>query len=156
MIVLVMGVSGAGKTAVGERLAQRLGVRFIDADDHHPEENVAKMAAGIPLDDADRRPWLEKLNALLKREQDAVLACSALKQAYRALLARNVPDFRTVFLKGSAEVIGARLAAREHRYMPPSLLASQFAALEPPDDAIEVDVANDVETCVAKIAKALG
>jgi gluconokinase len=155
MIVLVMGVSGAGKSAIGERLAQRLGFRFIDADDHHPAENVAKMAAGIPLDDADRRPWLLKLNSLLKHEKNAVLACSALKRAYRNVLCENVPDFRVVYLKGDAELIGARLAARKHRYMPASLLASQFSTLEPPADAIEIDVAGDVDGCVAKIEKAL-
>jgi gluconokinase len=156
MIVLVMGVSGAGKTALGERLAQRLGFRFIDADDHHPAKNVAKMAAGIPLDDADREPWLERLNFLLAREQNAVLACSALKARYRAMLAHGLGDFRIVFLKGGKDLIAHRLAERKHRYMPASLLDSQFAALEPPVAAIEVDVADDVERCVAKIVAALG
>jgi gluconokinase len=154
MIVLVMGVSGAGKTAIGERLAARLGFRFIDADDHHPAQNVAKMAAGIPLDDADRRPWLEKLNGLLKNEANAVIACSALKQRYRDLLLGAL-DARTVFLKGEASLIRKRLEARKHRYMPASLLDSQFAALEPPIGAIEIDVAEDVDRCVAKIAEAL-
>ena len=155
MIVLVMGVSGAGKTAIGERLAQRLGFRFIDADDHHPAANVAKMAAGIPLDDADRQPWLEKLNALLRDERSAVLACSALKEKYRNILAEGVRDFRVVHLKGTYEVIHARLAARRHRYMPASLLDSQFAALEAPAGAIEVDVRGSVEDCVERIAGAL-
>jgi gluconokinase len=118
MIVLVMGVSGAGKTAIGERLAQRLGFRFIDADDHHPAENVAKMAAGIPLDDADRAPWLEKLNALLRNEQNAVLACSALKQRYRAALARGMDDFRTVFLNPDPMLLRARLEAAEQPVRP--------------------------------------
>jgi gluconokinase len=156
MIVLVMGVSGAGKTAIGVRLAQRLGFRFIDADDHHPAGNVAKMAAGIPLDDADRRPWLEKLNALLKEEKDAVLACSALKQSYRDVLSGGVDDFRTIFLNPDPTLIRARLEARKHRYMPASLLASQLSTLEPPRASIEIDVTGDVEACVAKIAKALG
>lgn len=155
MIVLVMGVSGAGKTAIGERLAQRLGFPFIDADDHHPAQNVAKMAAGIPLDDADRQPWLEKLNAMLRVERDAVLACSALKARYREALARGVEDFHTVFLNPDPTLVRARLEARKHRYMPASLLASQLATLEPPVGAIEVDVTGDMEACVEKIRKAL-
>ncbi len=154
MIVLVMGVSGAGKTAIGERLAQRLGLRFIDADDHHPAANVAKMASGIALDDADRRPWLEQLNGLLKAEANAVIACSALKQRYRDVLLGDV-DARTVFLKGDASLIRKRLEARRHRYMPASLLDSQFAALETPIGAIEVDLSDDVDRCVAKIVEAL-
>lgn len=155
MIVLVMGVSGAGKTAIGERLAKRLGFRFIDADDHHPPENVAKMASGIPLDDADRGPWLEKLNQLLRNEADAVIACSALKQAYRDLLRNGITNFRAVFLTGNQDLIAARLAQRKHRYMPASLLSSQFAALEPPTGAIKIDVTDDVERCVARIVEAL-
>jgi gluconokinase len=151
MIVLVMGVSGAGKTAIGERLAARLGWRFIDADDFHPPGNVAKMAAGVPLEDADREPWLKVLNGVLKTEMNAVLACSALKERYRAGLSEGVNDFRVAFLKGDYELIHGRLAGRQHRYMPASLLDSQFAALEPPGGAIEVNVAASVEDCVAQI-----
>lgn len=155
MIVLVMGVSGAGKSAVGERLAKALGFPFIDADDHHPAGNVAKMQAGIPLDDADRQPWLEKLNQLLKREKDAVLACSALKRAYRATLSAGVRDFRTVFLSADPALIAERLAQRAHRYMPASLLESQLATLEPPQDAIEIDVTEEPGRCAARILEAL-
>lgn len=155
MIVLLMGVSGAGKTAIGERLAERLGYRFIDADDHHPAQNVAKMASGVPLDDADRQPWLEKLNSMLQDETNAILACSALKARYRETLARGVDDFRTVFLNPDPALVRERLEARKHRYMPASLLASQLATLEPPAGAIEVDVTCDVDACVAKIAEAL-
>ncbi len=155
MIVLVMGVSGAGKTAIGERLAARLGLPFIDADDHHPAQNVAKMAAGIPLDDADRGPWLERLNRILLERRDAVIACSALKQRYRDALLADLPHARTVFLKGDAGLIRRRLEARRHRYMPASLLDSQLAALEPPRNAIDIDVAADMEGCVATIAEAL-
>ena len=155
MIVLVMGVSGAGKTAIGERLAQRLAFPFIDADDHHPAQNVAKMAAGIPLEDADRAPWLGALNRLLLGQRNAVIACSALKQRYRDRLAAGVPDLRVVFLKGDPSVIGERLRARKHRYMPASLLDSQFAALEAPAGAIEVDVRASVDECVEQIAGAL-
>ena len=156
MIVLVMGVSGSGKTTIGERLAARLGARFLDADDFHPPQNVAKMAAGVPLTDEDRSPWLTRLNEALRGERSAVLACSALKEKYRKTLREGVADFRIVHLKGSYDFIHARLATRRHRYMPASLLASQFATLEPPADALEVDVTQDVDACVAKIAEALG
>lgn len=156
MIVVVMGVSGSGKTTLGQRLAARLGCAFIDADDHHPKENVAKMAAGVPLDDADRWPWLEALNTLLRAQaHDVVLACSALKQAYRARLCEGITDCRLVYLKGSIEQIRTRLAERQHRYMPASLLESQFAALEPPVDAIMVDVGEPADACVETVLAAL-
>jgi gluconokinase len=155
VIAVVMGVSGAGKTAIGEALANELGWRFIDADDHHPEANVAKMAAGQPLDDADRWPWLDRLNAMLRGEQDAVLACSALKERYRARLAKGVDHVEWIYLKGDFDLIRSRLLQRQHRYMPASLLESQFAALEAPSRAITVDVSADVPTCVAAIAARL-
>ena len=156
MIAVVMGVSGAGKTAIGEALARALGWRFIDADDYHPEANVAKMAAGQPLDDEDRWPWLDRLNSLLKEESRAVLACSALKERYRARLARGIGDVEWIYLKGDFDLIHSRLAQRQHRYMPASLLESQFAALEPPAQAITIDIEADVPTCVAQIAARLG
>lgn len=156
MVVVVMGVSGSGKTTLGARLAARLGCDFVDADDHHPAENVAKMAAGVPLEDVDRWPWLEALNALLRASpNDAVLACSALKQAYRDRLCAGIGDCRLVYLKGTREQIRNRLGARQHRYMPASLLDSQFAALEPPEDAITVGVEGSVEDCVATVLDAL-
>ncbi|HSA88402.1 MAG TPA: gluconokinase [Burkholderiales bacterium] len=151
MIVLVMGVAGAGKTTVGEALARRLGWRFIDADDYHPPQNVAKMKAGIPLDDADRWPWLAHLNRIIKEESNAVLACSALKKSYRERLAQGIHDFRTVYLHGSPALIGERMKGRNHRYMPAALLESQFAALEPPAGAISIDVAAEPSSCVAAI-----
>ena len=155
MIAVVMGVSGAGKTAIGEALAHELGWRFIDADEYHPEANVAKMAAGQPLDDEDRWPWLDRLNTVLKEERQAVLACSALKERYRARLARGIGDVEWIYLKGDFDLIRSRLLQRQHRYMPASLLESQFAALEPPARAITVDVSADVPTCVAAIAARL-
>ncbi|HEY7240988.1 MAG TPA: gluconokinase [Burkholderiales bacterium] len=155
MIAVVMGVSGAGKTAVGEALARELGWRFIDADDHHPEANVAKMAAGQPLDDEDRWPWLERLNRILKEEKQAVLACSALKERYRTRLAAGIERIEWIWLKGDFDLIHSRLLRRQHRYMPASLLESQFAALEPPAHAITVDVSADVSACVAEIATLL-
>jgi len=155
MIVLLMGVAGVGKTTIGEALARELGWRFIDADDYHPPQNVAKMKAGIPLNDEDRWPWLARLNKLLRDETDAVLACSALKAAYRERLAQGVADFTTVYLHGSSELIRARIAARKHRYMPAALLDSQLATLEPPADAISIDVAGSPEESVAAIAARL-
>jgi gluconokinase len=154
VIVVVMGVSGSGKSTVGALLAERLGVGFLDADEFHPPANVAKMAAGVPLTDADRKPWLERLNAELKRRKDAVLACSALKASYRRALAHGV-DCRFVHLRGPIELIRARMQVRRHRYMPASLLESQFAILEPPADAIAVDIADTPERCVERIRAAL-
>jgi gluconokinase len=154
-----MGVSGCGKTAVGSLLAQQLGARFIDADDLHPQANVEKMRAGMPLDDADRAPWLALLNGRLRDARAAgepvVLACSALKQRYRDQLAEGVPGLRFVHLAGSRDLIAARLAARRHRYMPARLLDSQFATLEPPADAIVLDVALPLGAIVEQAAQGL-
>ncbi len=150
-----MGVSGAGKTTLGAALARRLGWRFIDADDHHPAANVAKMASGQPLEDADRWPWLDRLNALLRDEENAVLACSALKERYRQRLADGIQSLQWIYLRGDFDLIHSRLAARRHRYMPASLLESQFATLEPPTEAITVDVSGSVEACVTAIAAQL-
>ena len=155
MIVLVMGVSGSGKNTIGEPLAQRLGWKFIDGDDYHPPENVKKMAAGIALQDEDRWPWLDRLNAVLKKERQAVVACSALKEAYRQRLLAGIADFAIVHLRGSFDLIRRRVEARKHRYMPASLLQSQFDTLEPPRDAIEVDVAFDVEASLSRILAVL-
>jgi gluconokinase len=150
VIVVVMGVSGSGKSTIGALLAARLGVEFLDADEYHPPENVARMAAGVPLTDEERRPWLERLNAELRKRKDAVLACSALKESYRKVLAEGI-DCRFVHLRGSIELIRSRLQERKHRYMPASLLESQFAALEPPAGAIDIDVALPPAECVAAI-----
>jgi len=155
MIVLVMGVSGSGKNAIGEPLAQRLGWKFIDGDDYHPPENVNKMAAGIPLQDEDRWPWLDRLNAMLKKERQAVLACSALKEAYRQRLLAGIREHSIVYLHGSFELIRSRVEARRHRYMPASLLRSQFDTLEPPASAIDIDVAQDVDASVDEIVERL-
>jgi gluconokinase len=156
MIVILMGVSGSGKSTIGLPLAERLGCPFLDADEFHPPANVAKMAAGTPLTDEDRWPWLALLNAKLKNEKNAVLACSALKQSYREALAKELPDCRYVHLKGSIELIRGRLAERKHRYMPASLLESQFATLEPPQNAIEIDISQAPEACLHEIRGKLG
>ena len=156
--VVIMGPSGCGKSTLGRALADALGWQFIEGDDLHPPENVAKMAAGVPLTDDDRWPWLDRIVAELRarsrQSADIVLACSALKQSYRDRLA-PAGDVRFVHLHGDRETIAARLAVRHHRYMPASLLDSQFATLEPPGDAIVVDIRDDVETQVRKIVAAL-
>ena len=157
MILLVMGVSGSGKTKVGKALAQSLGWPFYDADDFHSEASVAKMAAGLPLTDDDRWPWLDrikdKLREVLAQGGHAVLACSALKQAYRDRL-QQAGDVRVVYLKGTQEAIAERVAVRTHEYMPPSLLPSQFAALEEPGDALVVDIREPLDAKVRFIRDA--
>ncbi len=136
MVVVVMGVSGCGKTTIASSLAQSLGWAFIEGDVFHPPENVQRMAHGIALTDADRALWLERLALELKDQSrinaGVVLACSALKKTYRDVLRRGWPDALFLYLHGSPELIGQRLSARKDHYMPSSLLQSQFEALEPP------------------------
>ena len=150
-----MGVTGCGKTTVGALLAKDCGWEFYDADDFHPAANVAKMKSGVPLTDEDRWPWLERLNRLLldsEREgKSLVLACSALKQAYRDRLVHGCGAARFVFLDGDIELIRARLAARHGHYMNPTLLKSQFAILEPPRDALRLDAARSPAALVQNI-----
>lgn len=157
MILVVMGVCGCGKTTIGEALADALGWPFFDADQFHPPANVAKMSAGHPLDDNDRWPWLDRiadeLRVVLARGGNAVLACSALKEAYRARLKR-AGDVRIVYLKGDVATIAARLAVRKHEYMPATLLPSQFAALEEPTDALVVDIRQPIDAQVRFIRDA--
>ena len=158
MIVLMMGVCGCGKTTTGEALAAALTWPFFDADDFHPPANVAKMASGQPLDDDDRWPWLDRIademRGILARGAHAVFACSALKQAYRDRLLR-AGDVRIVYLKGDEALIASRLAGRQHRYMPPTLLASQLATLEEPRDALPIDIGDPVPVQVRHIVDAL-
>jgi gluconokinase len=165
MNVVIMGVCGSGKTCVGRALAEHLGWRFLDADDFHPQPNVDKMAAGVPLEDADRWPWLDRLAAELACVEagggQAVLACSALRQRYRDRLSKGqtaqatARKLRWIYLKGDAETIAPRMASRRGHFMPASLLESQFAALEEPADAIVVDVRQSIEAQVREIAIAL-
>lgn len=157
--VLVMGVSGCGKSTIGAMLAERLGLPFADADAFHPPENVTKMSAGIPLTDADRWPWLDSIGAwLAAEEKGGVVACSALRRAYRDRLRGWVPGLAVVHLSGAPELIAARQAAREGHFMPPSLMASQFATLEPPgteEEAIVLDIAAPPESLAAGAAARL-
>ena len=158
MVVVLMGVCGCGKTTVGRMLAQELGWTFVDADDLHPKANVAKMASGVALADEDRWPWYDRIVAELRRltreGAHVVLACSALKQGYRDRLA-GAGKLRLVYLKGDAATIEPRLAGRKEHFMPASLLASQFATLQEPAEAIVVDIAQPAAEQVAAIARAL-
>lgn len=159
MIMLLMGVTGAGKTTVGRALAQQLHWRFADADDFHSPANIAKMRAGIPLTDADRAPWLQSLRDLIRgwlvAGDSAVLACSALKASYRDMLVVG-PEVKLVYLRANRALIAGRVAARSGSYMNPQLVPSQFAALEEPRDAVVVDASGTVEESVGKIRGALG
>ena len=158
MIVVVMGVSGCGKSTVGAALASSLQWPFLDADDFHPPQNVAKMAAGTPLTDDDRWPWLDRTVDALRdataTSGNAVLACSALRGSYRERLSR-AGDVRFVHLRGDHSTIAERLAQRQHRYMPAALLASQFATLEAPSDAIDIAIDQPVDAQVDAIIAAL-
>ena len=155
MIIILMGVTGCGKTTIGKQLAQELKWPFYDGDDFHPMANVEKMRAGIPLTDEDRDPWLAALQDLilekLRANQPAILACSALKQKYRDRLHVDREKIRIVYLQGDYATIAERLAARTNHYMNPNLLASQFAALEEPNDALVVNIAQTPEAILAGI-----
>ena len=157
--VIVMGPSGSGKTAVGAALAVDLAVEFVDADDLHPAANVAKMAAGDPLDDADRIPWLDIVGrTLADLPGGGVIACSALKRRYRDRLRAAAPPPRFVYLHGTPALLGARLAARRGHYMPASLLPSQLQTLEPPDadeGALAFDIAESPAAIVQRVVRSL-
>jgi gluconokinase len=157
-IHVVMGVSASGKSTVGRLLAQERGATYLDGDDFHPPENVARMAAGQPLTDADRQGWLAALSARLAQARAAgegvVLSCSALKRRYRDVLRQGAPGLQLVYLHGSRELLAARIAARTDHYMPPSLLDSQLATLEAPqpdEAALAFDVALSPQQIVAAI-----
>ena len=155
--VIVMGVSGSGKTHVGKALAGSLGWDFYDADDFHPPSNIAKMAEGTPLDDSDRAPWLDSLNELLRscltRNRPGVLACSALKERYRAKLLEGNSGVQLVYLKGSYDLIRSRMAEREGHYMKAHMLKSQFDALEEPSQAWTVDISLSVDEIVEDLMR---
>ena len=160
--VIVMGVSGAGKSTVAQQLARRLGWSFAEGDAFHPASNVAKMANGEPLTDADRAPWLAAVAQVIatwrSRDEHGVITCSALKRAYRQQIMGDHSDVRLVYLRGARDLIAQRLASRREHFMPASLLDSQFAALEPPEadeNPITVDIGRPVPELVETIVAGL-
>jgi carbohydrate kinase (thermoresistant glucokinase family) len=161
-VAVMMGVSGSGKTTIADGVAKREGWRLVEGDDFHPSANVAKMKSGTPLTDDDRWPWLRaiaaEIDAMRGRGQSAVVTSSALKRAYRDILIGNRPDVALVYLKGSRELIGARMAARKGHFMPTALLDSQFATLEEPgadERPIVVSIKPPPETIVDEVVRKL-
>ena len=157
--LIVMGVSGSGKSVVGKALAARLEWNFYDADDFHPPSNIAKMASGIPLNDEDRAPWLTSLHDLielcLKEKRPGVLACSALKENYRQKMLLGNAGVQIVYLKGSYDLIWSRMAMRAGHFMKPEMLRSQFATLEEPTNALVIDVSPPVDEIVEQVMMVL-
>ncbi|CNE60879.1 gluconokinase [Yersinia kristensenii] len=161
--IIVMGVSGSGKTTVGEAVARRIHAKFIDGDDLHPRANIQKMGSGHPLNDEDRMPWLERLSdaaySLNHKNETGIIVCSALKRRYRDRLRAGNPEMVFLYLKGSFEVIMGRLKARSGHFMPTDLLKSQFEALEEPGaeepDVICVDIDADIDEVVQRCVLAL-
>jgi gluconokinase len=161
--LVVMGVSGSGKSTIADKLAERLGWRYEDGDRFHPAGNVAKMSAGHPLTDEDRSPWLQaiadEIDRVCKAGEHAVIACSALKRAYRDILVHGRDDVRIVYLEGTQTLIADRLAVRKNHFMPPGLLDSQFKTLEPPaanESAVTVSIDASVDAIVDDIVRQLG
>jgi gluconokinase len=161
--LVVMGVSGSGKSTIADKLAERLSWTFEDGDRFHPASNVAKMSAGVPLTDQDRWPWLQaiadEIDRVCKDGQHAVIACSALKRAYRDILVHGRNDVRIIYLSGTQQLIASRLALRKGHFMPPGLLASQFKTLEPPDQSehpVTVSIDASVDAIVDDIVRQLG
>lgn len=160
MVILIMGVSGVGKTTIGRLLATELGWHYVEADEFHPPENVAKMHAGIPLTDEDRAPWLAALSRELRQRdaagENVVVACSALKQKYRRELLAGLGEAVVIFLRAPSAVIAERLMQRSGHFMPRSLLESQLETLEPPRNAITLDAQDSPATLVMEIRERLG
>lgn len=157
-ILILMGVSGSGKSTIGLKLADLTGLTFIEADDYHPAKNVAKMSKGVPLNDEDRFPWLEALHQQLVRHQNkgCILACSALKESYRERLTLQLKaEVIWIFLKGEYDLIAERLHAREGHFMNPVLLESQFQSLEAPENAQLIDISNSFESIIKQIKSIL-
>jgi gluconokinase len=155
VIVIVMGVSGSGKSYLAGKLAEATGWTFAEGDDYHSEANKAKMAAGIPLTDADRGPWLDTLHGIMAgwhvQGQSGILTCSALKEAYREHLTADLPEVRFVWLDPPREVLAERMAHRPGHFMPPALLDSQLATLEPPTGVLRLDGSEPIERAIATI-----
>lgn len=155
-----MGVSGSGKSTIGKLLAQELNWLFADADAFHPPSNVEKMRQGTPLDDSDRQPWLQALHCLINQwidsECDAILACSALKATHRQMLSPDRESVKLIYLRGSFELIQARLHQRQQHFMPVALLRNQFDTLEEPKDALQIDISDSPAEIVRRIRGILG
>ena len=154
-----MGVAGSGKTTIGRQLAVELGWYFADADEFHPPANVAKMSAGIPLEDTDRAPWLAairlSIDARVDRGENAVVTCSALKEKHRAILLGGSPQVKLVYLRGTRELLWQRISSRQGHFMKPAMLDSQLATLEEPVNALVVDIAPSPEKIIAGIRSAI-
>lgn len=155
-VFILMGVSGSGKTTIGKRVAQQLALPFLEGDDFHPQRNIDKMSSGIPLTDEDRMPWIDALVAAINAHpsEDLIVACSALSRRVRERLRSGLqlrPCF--LFLTADPSIIQARLDKRGRHYMKPGMLGSQLAALEPPPDAVEIDVSASMETVTAQVAR---
>ena len=158
-IIYIMGVSGSGKTTIGKLLSQKTTIPFYDADDFHMKANKEKMKAGQPLNDEDRKDWLQKINALAVEQQQlngAIIACSALKEKYRAVLGKGVVKAQWIFLQGSYDLILQRIKKREGHFMPAALLQSQFDNLEIPSDAFCISIEKKTEEIASAIADHLG
>ncbi len=159
MVLILMGPMGCGKTTIGKMLAEKLGWPFYDGDNFHPKENVEKMRAGVALTDEDRRLWLEKsrekIERWLKEKQDTILACSALKQSYREILGVDQKSVKTVYLKGSYQLLRKRIEERQHPYMNKDLLRSQLDTLEEPQEGLIVDISATPETIVSTVIQSL-
>ena len=159
MVVLLMGVAGSGKTTIGRQLAADLGWKFADADDFHPPTSVAKMSAGIPLEDSDRAPWIAAIRLYietrLERNEDAVVTCSALKEKHRAILLGGSPQVKLVYLRGTRELLWSRISSREGHFMKPAMLDSQLATLEEPAHALVIDIAQPPEKIIADLRQAV-
>lgn len=158
MVLIIMGVAGSGKTTVGRALATSLGWGFRDGDEFHPPANVAKMSAGRPLSDADRAPWLGAIRKHIGEKitggENAVITCSALKESYRAVLIGELSQVKLVHLVGDPTLLAQRIAGRDDHFMKPQMLASQLATLEPPNDALTVNISGSPETIVTQIRRA--
>ncbi|MGB5188829.1 MAG: gluconokinase [Robiginitalea sp.] len=153
---MIMGVSGCGKSTLGVALAKYLDIPFFDGDDYHPSENIQKMTEGVPLEDSDREPWLNRLNQIAREHQGAgaVIACSALKESYRQLLQKGVEkNLLWIYLYGTYPELLERVSGRTSHYMPATLLQSQFETLEPPKYGIHIAVSLSVDQAISKIAE---
>ncbi len=159
-VVVLMGVSGSGKTTIGRGFAEATGWAFEEGDRWHPPANVEKMRSGQPLGDADRWPWLDALakaiGEWIDTDRPTILACSALRQAYRQRLSSGRPEVAFAYLKGTQDLVGSRVASRRHEYMPSTLLPSQFAALEEPADAIVLDIGDPPAVLTSRLRDVLG